>query len=69
MNPFTIVKESMKPVTESEWFVWALLDLASEDYSSGWTAGTSKRDFVVNYFRQRYSKESPVYQRLATMLN
>lgn len=59
----------MKPTTESEWFVWALLDLASLDYSSGWTAGTSKREYVAGYFKSRYGKESPIFQRLAAMLN
>ncbi len=68
MNPFSIVKDSMEPTTTDQWFVWALIDLASVSYSSGWSPGQSKRTYVKDYFKSRYGKESPVYTKLATML-
>lgn len=71
MNVFQFVADGMRPVTGEEFAVQALLYVAgdlSSNYSS-YSAGQDKRKFVKDFFRARLGAESPVYQRLAVMLN
>ena len=71
MNVFKFVADGMRPATFDEFAIQAMLNLAG-DYSanySGYSAGQDKAKFVVNFFKARLGAESPVYQRLANMLN
>ena len=71
MSPFNFVADGMKPVTFEEHAIKALLSVAgdlSSNYSS-YSAGQDKKKFVVDFFKARLGAESPVSQKISTMLN
>lgn len=68
MNPFYIVAANMLPTTENQFFIQALINLAGDDYSSGWSAGMDKKKFVVDFFKTRFGGEHPVYTKVASTL-